>query len=338
MRYLARADVIRAAGTVDAVAAVRAALRLHAEKATTLPDEAYLAWTTATGAFARSLALPGALWGDEPAIGLKVINSSLSNVGNGRPRAQGLTMLFDRESAYPVVLLEAGYLSALRTAAYTALSVEVLGRAAPAKVALIGCGALGESHVRLLAPRLPGAWFALYDHDPGRLDAFAAALTADGIDCRPAGSAQAAVAAADVVVTTTTTTTSYLPFGWLSPGALVAHVSLDDVEPDVVARADLVVVDDWPLVRSDDRRLLGRMYREGTLIGPDGEAFSSPDPAARRLDGSLADVIAGRVTGRTSDEQIVLSNPFGMGILDVALAARVAEVAAREGLGTVLPT
>jgi ornithine cyclodeaminase len=337
LRYLTRAEVIRAAGALDPVEEVRAALLLHAAQATTLPEEAYLPWTTETGAFARSLALPAALWGERPAIGLKVINSSLSNPARDLPRAQGLTMLFDRETARPIVLMEAGYLSALRTSAYTMLSIQTLGRKEPLKVAIIGCGALGESHARLLAPRLPGARFALHDQMPERLDAMAGTLADAGIPCDPAGSAEQAVVGADVVIATTTTTVSYLPFDWLSPGALVAHVSLDDVRPDVVHRADLVVVDDWPLVRDDDRRLLGRMYREGTVLGPDGEAFGTPRETARRLDGTLADILAGRRPGRSDQDQIILSNPFGMGILDVALAARVADIAQRDGLGVTLP-
>ncbi|WP_225099007.1 ornithine cyclodeaminase [Streptomyces sp. CoH27] len=329
--------MIRAAGTLDPVEEVRAALMLHATEATTLPEEAYLPWTTEPGAFARSLALPGAVWGDRAAIGLKVINSSLSNPDRGLPRAQGLTMLFDQETARPTALMEAGYLSALRTSAYTMLSIQALGRKEPQKVTIIGCGTLGESHARLIAPGLPEAWFVLYDEVPARLRAMLGTLDGAGIRCRPADSAKQAVAEADVVVTATTTTDSYLPFDWLSPGALIAHVSLDGVEPDVVRHAGLVVVDDWPLVRNDDRRLLGRMYRAGTLLSPDGEGFGTPQDTARRVDGTPADVLAGRRPGRTDEDQIILSNPFGMGILDVALAARIAAIARQDGLGVTLP-
>jgi ornithine cyclodeaminase len=114
----------------------------------------------------------------------------------------------------------------------------------------------------------------------------------------------------------------------------VAHVSLDDVLPDVVARADLVVVDDWPLVSGDSRRLLGRMYREKRLVGPAGQTWDGPAPGARRVDATVSDVLVGAHPGRTAPEQIVLSNPFGMGILDVALAAEIVPAARRLGLGT----
>lgn len=335
-RHLTRDQVVRAAQRLDVVEVVARALRAHAVGRTTLPAEAYLPWETTDGAFARSLTLPAAVWDPAPVIGLKVINSSLANVARGIPRAQGIVALFDRDTARPVALMEAAFISATRTAAYTALTVRTIGPRRPARVAVIGCGVLGERHVTLLARDAPDARFLLYDLDPARRDELVGRLTAAGIACAAAAGAEEAVRAADVVVTATTTTQGYIPYGWLRPGALVAHVSLDDVLPDVVQRADLVLVDDWPLVSEDRRRLLGRMYHAGQLTGPAGEecAPGAGRPDARRIDGSLGDVLTGAHPGRTGDEQVVLSNPFGMGILDVALAGAVLDVARAEGLGT----
>jgi ornithine cyclodeaminase len=334
--YLAHDDVVRAARGIDPVDVVRSALLLQAQGRTTMPAEAYLPWKTSNGRSARSLALPGALWGDPPTLGLKVINGSLANQDRGLPRAQGLTLLFDPETAYPIAIMEAAYLSALRTAAYTVLSVRVLGPPRPARVAIVGCGVLGQTHARMLAAALPGAQLVLYDLDGARHDALAASLAAEGADCITADAAEAAIRGAGVVVTTTTTSAGYLPYSWLRPGALVAHVSLDDVLPEVVRLADLVVVDDWPSVRRDGRRLLGRMYRSGELLGPLGNGPGVSASGARRVDATFADVLAGRHPGRTSADQIILSNPFGMGILDVALAAEVSRASRQLGVGTPL--
>lgn len=179
--------------------------------------------------------------------------------------------------------------------------------------------------------------FTLFDHVRDRRDDLCRALEEDGVVCRPAGSARDAVHEAGVVVTTTTTTEPYLHHGWFSPGVLIAHVSLDDVLSEMVRLADLVIVDDWPLVRDDSRRLLGRMYRGGELIGLDGGHCGEPVTGARRVDATLGDVVVGRHPGRTSPEQTVLSNPFGMGILDVAMAAEVLRVARAAGRGVALP-
>ncbi|OLF11710.1 hypothetical protein BLA60_12370 [Actinophytocola xinjiangensis] len=335
--YLTGRDVVRAARGLDPVTIVGDALALHAEGRTTLPDEAYLPWHTSKGAFARSLALPGALWGERPVLGVKLINSSLDNHGYGLPRANGVTLLFDRETARPEVIMDAAHLSALRTAAYTVLSVRLLAVPDSRRIGVVGCGALGQTHVRLLAEDLPGARFTLFDADPTRTDAVVEALCAEGVDCAAAGSAEKAVRDQQIVITATTTTTGYIPLDWLAAGTLVAHVSLDDVLPEVVRAADLLVIDDWPLVSADARRVLGRMYRGGDLLGPDGEAFGTAKADARRVDATLAEIAAGRRPGRASENEIVLSNPFGMGILDVAVAGEVLRAARGLGLGTALP-
>ncbi|ALL79811.1 hypothetical protein AD006_29030 (plasmid) [Pseudonocardia sp. EC080610-09] len=335
LRILRRNDVRRAAGEIDPVAVVRQTLMHHAAGETTLPDEAYLPWHTEAGAFARSLALPGAVWGERPAVGLKMINSSLENPGRGLPRAQGLTFLFDPDTARPVAMMEAAWLSATRTAAYTILSVRLLAAPGIERIAVLGSGALADAHLEMLATELPGAEVVLHDLDPARAAALATAH--DGpLRTSSASDARAAVEGAGLVVCTTTTTTGYIAHDWLAPGALVAHVSLDDVLPEVVARADLLVVDDWDLVAADDRRIVGRLYRSGEVTGPDGQHVTGDPASGRRVDAGMADVVSGRHPGRAGADDIVLSNPFGMGVLDVALAGAVRAVAERDGIGTVL--
>ncbi|MFB7549551.1 hypothetical protein [Streptomyces sp. NPDC056154] len=100
--------------------------------------------------------------------------------------------------------------------------------------------------------------------------------------------------------------------------------------------AGTVIVDDWSLVRDDPRRLLGRMHRAGTLLGPGGipREGVTARPGARRVDGTLGDVLAGRHPGRRNPDEIVISNPFGMSILDVAVADRIRARAETAGLGS----
>src|SRR5687768_14588681 len=135
-------------------------MRVAAAGRTELPEEASLHWTTATGSAARSLALPGAIWSDPPKVGVKVVNSSLGNTARRLPRARGLTLLFDSQTAHPVVILEGAHLSTLRTAAYTVLTVETLAAPKLRRVAVIGCGAIGAAHAEMLAAAAPGAQFA----------------------------------------------------------------------------------------------------------------------------------------------------------------------------------
>ena len=336
LTYLSRDEVIQAATAVDPLLVIEQTLRLHADSRSTLPGEAYLPWTTSDGNFARSLALPGAVWGDRPAIGLKIINSSLGNVARGLRRAHGFTLLFDPDTARPVTILEAEYLSTLRTAAYTAVSVAHLAKRPVRRVGIIGCGSIGLAHVDLIEAMDPGVEFAMFDRDPTRLAQVTARFCASSTAVVAVPTARAAVEGSDVLVAATTTTEGYIPHDWIEPGTLIANVSLDDLLPDVVSRADLVIVDDWNLVRDDPRRLLGRMYRSGDLLEPTAVPTGPVEGRPRSVDGTLADVISGRHPGRQDERAVIVSNPFGMGILDVALAAQVAEVARAMGLGTEL--
>ncbi|MFE0021165.1 ornithine cyclodeaminase family protein [Amycolatopsis sp. NPDC059021] len=343
-RYLTRADVIEAVHGVDIVETVAEAVVLHGEGRSILPEEAYLGWTTSDGAAARCLAMPGALTaGARPVIGLKTINASLANPGRGIPRAQGVILLLDPDTARPVAMMEAAYLSAMRTAGVTALAVRHLAAESPRTLALLGCGTLAKAHAWLLLDAVPTIdAIVVYDTTPGRAQVFrefvAGLPRGDRVTVKAADGPMECVSGADLVVPVTTVAEGYIEPEWLKPGALVAHVSLDDLTEAAVLAADLLVVDDWGLVRDDPRRLLGRMHRAGTLLGPDGEprAGVTPHPDARRVDASLGDVVTGRHPGRRSDTDIVVSNPFGMAVLDIAVADRVRAQAESAGIGSLL--
>lgn len=337
--YVPRAEVIRACASVDVIEVVAAALRHHATGGTLLPDEAYLGWPAPDGAAARCLAMPGGLpTGDGITLGLKVINGCLSNPERGLARAQGLILLFDPQTAWPRAVLEAAHISALRTAAVSAITARHLGRPGLATMAVIGCGAIARAHLQLLPSALPGLdRVSLYDTDSRRRRGLADDLRAQYADERlriiESTDPRGCVQDADLIITTTTTTTGYIGYDWLRPGALIAHVSLDDVLPEVVHRADLVVVDDWDLVGADTRRLLGRLYHAGRLRSPEGRYHpaGSPDPSARAVDTTLGRLLTGDHPGRRSSDDIVLSNPFGMSILDIAVAQAVLPAAIRGG-------
>ncbi|MFJ3925335.1 ornithine cyclodeaminase family protein [Streptomyces sp. NPDC090022] len=345
-RYLTRADVVAAAHGVDIVQAVADALLLHASGQSVLPEEAYLGWTTPEGDSARLLAMPGALTptGARPVIGMKTINASLGNPDRGIPRSQGFTLLLDPETARPRALMEAAYISAMRTAAVSALAVRHLAVDAPGSLALIGCGPLARAHAQLLLRTVPTLRrITLYDLATDRAKDLAAHLAAlpegAGVETRLAPGPREAVADAELVIPVTTVTQGYIEPDWLRPGALVCHVSLDDLTEAAVLAADTLVVDDWSLVRDDPRRLLGRMHRAGTLLGPDGTPREgvTARPDARAVDATLGDVIAGRHPGRRHPDEVVVSNPFGMSVLDVAVADRVHAHAEATGLGSLLP-
>ncbi|MFJ9107689.1 hypothetical protein [Streptomyces sp. NPDC102283] len=335
--FLDRAAVRACLADIDPVAAVEDVLGAHRAGRTALPAEGYLPWSNSQGAYCRSLAMLGSVGAAaDPlapvAYGMKLINAATSNPAQGRDRAGGVSFLFDPETARPVVLAEAAYLSAQRTAAYTMSSLRHLGPRQFEEVTLIGCGAQARTHAESLARCFP-AVHTLHVHDllPERATAFTAWVEHRGLPFTVTRHHRAAEAAAasTVVITLTITDTGYLTPDDLRPGTFVAHVSLDDLLPEVFDRAQALYVDDIELIQENPRRVLGRLLNEGRVLPP-----GTTKPGVTTVRGSLGDVLAGAVPAERPGDGIVVSNPFGMAVLDVGLLARVHAHATAEGIGT----
>lgn len=338
--YLCQDDVRQACAEIDGVSLMREVFLLHTHNQTVLPDEAYLSWENDRHELVRSLNMPGYLGGTLHMAGTKIINSNIHNPDRGLPRASGLTLLFDDTSVRVKCIMDSAYLSSLRTASVTALAIKVLEGATITCACVIGLGVLARAHIELMLNVLPQLRdIYVYDLNAEKVyamrDEFAVTLAKRSITLHIASSAEEAIRPAQLIVCTTTVTRGYIPYQWLRPGAFFANVSLDDPLPDVVFKADRVVVDDWHLVKCDTRRLLGRMYHSGQLVGPDDTVSSPSSPSApcRRVDAQLGEIVSGAKTGRLHNDEIILFNPFGLAIEDVALASRAYQIACQRQLG-----
>jgi ornithine cyclodeaminase/alanine dehydrogenase-like protein (mu-crystallin family) len=332
--YLTEADVAAVLPGIDAVEIMGMVHLKHAQGLTTLPAESHLRWTTPSGARARSLALAGYLDGDAPEIGIKVINGSLSNPGNGLPRASGLTLLFDPETARIRCVMEGARISSVRTAANSVLAFRTFARPSSDTLAIIGAGAIGAAHLEVALSGLPALRrIYLYDVVAERaqrlLSEREAAIHASGVRCVVVDTPEEAIRHSDWTAAATTTARPYVSWGWLRPRAVVSNVGLDDVEHEVYLNADKLLVDDWNLVCSDEFRTLGQLHRSGVVAAPGAPL----DGAHRRVDAELGGLLASEVEADRAVDGVVLFNPFGMAICDVALASEVERHARRQGLG-----
>jgi ornithine cyclodeaminase/alanine dehydrogenase-like protein (mu-crystallin family) len=330
MLVLDRMMVERCLTGVDVLAVVENCLRSHRRGETELPEEGYMTWTNQHGAYSRSLAMLGAVHqGDRHLFGLKVINAATSNPALGIDRAGGLAFMFDPETARPRLMAESGVLSALRTAAYTAVSLRVLGPARISSVSVLGCGSLARMHLDVLAAAIPGLTTA-YVHDivPGRAANLArwAHDRWPGLRVEAVEDAAVCVARSNVLITVTVSAAPYVPLAWFTQPTFIAHVSLDDVLPETFAGSSAIFVDDEEMVVANPRRILGRLISEGRV-------HRSESTEAPRVTGSLGQVLDGEIEGVRPVEGHVISNPFGLAILDVALLGAVENVARRMGEG-----
>lgn len=331
--YLSAAGVAELVKVIDPVAVVASAFLALRDGRAELTAEAALRWTAADGTAARSLILP-ARYAD--AYGCKIINACVGNPDRGLPRAHGLIVLADPATAAPVSIMEGGQISALRTAAVSAVALRaVRDLGAVRHLALLGGGRQALTHLELLANQTRLATVTVYDTSAERASAFARGATelVPGAEVKVAESARAAVSSADVSIAATTTTTPYVPLEWLPPDAVFVNVSLDDATEDLLLGCGYLVVDDWELVREDETRLLGRLARAGRVSGPGEPA----PPGARAVDAEIGALVAGDAPDPVGSAGPVVVNPFGMGIHDIAIGAQVYAAALERGAGTWLP-
>jgi len=324
--YLSRRDVEAVGGAQSDLymQALRRALTAHAEGDTVQPLKPYLRANATNGHIAdRIIAMPAHI-GDPGVSGLKWIGSKHDNPqAAGLERASAVIVLNDPCTNYPIGILEGSLISAWRTAGVTCLAAVHLARRRFTAVALVGCGVIGRTHVTALLEQFECIEaIHLFDARPDAARALAERLGEQHahVDFRVAASAEEAVRAGEVVIACTVTDRPYIPLVWLRPGAFVSNVSIMDVHKDVFLGADKVVVDDWDQ-SNREKKLINQLVLEGLF-------------SRERLHAELGEVVSGRRPGRERDDEIILLNPMGIAIEDIACAAEVYLRAKRQGVGT----
>ncbi|MFJ4101385.1 ornithine cyclodeaminase [Amycolatopsis japonica] len=334
VRFLSRADVVECLAGFDVVAAVKDALVSHHSGRTILPSEAYLSWTNRHGAYSRSIGMPGAVLenGTEGAYGMKIINASVSNPEFGLERAGGLGLCFDSRTARVTAVMEVGVLSAVRTAAVTAIAVEAAGYRATRSLAVVGCGTQARVHLALLLTRCPElSRITLCDVRGPVAESLAVELAArhPGVSFSVAATPAEAMADAETALFLTTVAEGYVQPEWVRPGSLLVNVSLGDLTDEVLTGASALFVDDVQLIVENPRRPLGRLVNEGRIAAKVREDRPS-------ITATLGELLAGDTVAERPDTGYVVVNPFGLGILDVALFGAVLRRASGADIGQAL--
>ena len=274
-------------------------------------------------------AMPAHLRGADPAgaddlVGMKWIAGFPENRTRGLPALHGLVLLVDARTGEPAAILDAGPITAERTAAISGIAIArfapvVAGR--PPRAGLVGAGVQGRSHLAVLGHVLPGVEVAIFDRHPDRAAALAddARATAGIGGARTAATAREAVEAADVVVTAASfgPVRQVMTSDWLLPDALVVPVDYATYcAAEVAAGATLFLVD----------------HREQFLANRDAGNFNGyPDPMATLGEAILAG------TPRPASGRVVVSH-LGVGLADLVFGAAIVDRATELGLGTILPT
>jgi ornithine cyclodeaminase/alanine dehydrogenase-like protein (mu-crystallin family) len=240
----------------------------------------------------------------------------------------GLVALFDGTTGHPYALLEAGYLTDLRTGAGTGLAARYLARRDSRTVAILGAGRVARNQLWALAEIFNLETVLLATRSTKRAEAFIERMSAMGgripSDIRLIESREQAVRSADIVVAATTSVTPVFSGEWLRPGTFVAAVgayeaTMREVDSETIRRASNLVIDS----RTDC------LDHAGDLVIPISEGIVRREQVAE-----IAELVSGKRPPRKSDAEITYYKSIGVPIQDLVTAQHMARRAVQRKIGT----
>jgi ornithine cyclodeaminase/alanine dehydrogenase len=242
--------------------------------------------------------------------------------------ASYLISLFDRQTMALTALIDGNRVTGLRTAATAAVAVDKLAPLRPLRVGVIGSGFEARGALDCLAAVRRVASARVFSPTPASRERFAAAFR-PALDVAPVGSAEAAVDGADVVICAARSRdeSPVLRARWLPEGATVVSLGSTlpeqrEIDEDTMARAACIVADMPEEVLHDT----------GDAIAA---VMAGVDLASKLV--PLADLVAGRITARRNDRDIVLYKSVGSALQDIVIAEMLLARAQQRGRGTALP-
>ena len=237
--------------------------------------------------------------------------------------------LFDYARGQQLAMLDANYLTAIRTGAASGAATKYMAPPDARRVGVIGSGAEARSQLEAVAAVRPVEWATVYSRSPERRERFARDMGAQlGCEIAPVDRPEATVEEAEIlIVATNTAGTGPALFGrWLRRGLHVVSIGSTlptqrEIDPEVWSAADRIVV--------DTRRLL---QESGDGIAAVEAGAVTPERVIE-----LHDVVAAKAPGRANAGETTLYKSVGTALQDVAVAHRAYQQARARGLGRELP-
>jgi ornithine cyclodeaminase len=320
---LTSSDVSRLLGMTECIAAMRAVFEAAAASRVVQPVRTVLRVPDGRGSL---YVMPG--WVDDGggALAVKLVALFPANATRGIETHQGVIVLLDATTGEPRALIEASSVTAIRTAAVSALATDLLARADASELGILGAGVQAASHLEAMRVVRPIRHVRVWSRSPEHTAAFVHRASSHGtMSIEAVPTAEQAVRGAHVICTVTSASEPVLLGDWLSPGAHVNAVGASmpdarELDTRAVARARLFV---------DSRE--AAMAEAGDLLVPMGDGAIGPGHVA----GDLAELVSGGCVGRSGDDDITLFKSLGLAIEDVAAARLLLERAATAGAQTV---
>lgn len=300
---------------------VESAYLTHGEKKTLNPDSYFLKYPEKPEA--RIIALPAHLGGDFNISGIKWISSFPKNIDRGIPRASAVIILNDYDTGYPIACLEGSIISASRTAASAVLAAQNLIKPKTVKsLGVVGCGLISRYVLNFL---LNTGWkipaLNLFDLNNQYSEVMKNYAREKGIEeVHISSTKEELISASDLITLTTTASEPHIKdASSFAHNPIVLHLSLRDLSPDIILASNNIVDDVDHCLKAatslylTEQEVGNREFVTGTID--------------RLVQGKLA----------LDSQKPTIYSPFGMGILDLAVASYVYQQSALETTTVTVP-
>jgi alanine dehydrogenase len=275
-------------------------------------------------------AMPGYLESSKT-LAAKLVTVFPHNHEAGIPSHQALIAVFDGETGTPLAVMDGQEITAVRTAAGSALATRLLAREDASVLAILGTGVQARAHARAVPLVRTAADVLVAGRHRENAEALADELRRDlGLPARAVAGFEEACREADVVCAGTHSPEPVVRRPWLRSGVHVNSVGVNPAGPEVDADTvrDSVVVVEW-------RQATLAPYPSGAwdLLLPIQNGVITAD----HVHAEVGELVMGTKPGRTSHEQITLYKSVGVAVQDAAAAALVLQGARERGAGTEVP-
>lgn len=257
----------------------------------------------------------GGLIGDNAYYGLKANGGFFNNRRDyNLPNILGIIYLSDANNAYPLAIFESSLISKMRTAAATAVAAKHLAPKGPLRLAVFGYGNQAEAQIEAMHCVADIESILISGRNEERAKLFAS-KTAERYHIPVTyTNAEAACKSTNTIITCTPSTSYLVPTALVNKGTFIAAVGADspgknELEPSIFANAKVV------------GDITSQIIKVGEAQHPIRQGIISKE----NIHGELGELIAGKIEGRTSEDEITIYDSTGTAIQDIACAAYIYE-------------
>ncbi len=331
IKVLSRADLINILEMPEVIKGVEAVYKAKAQGDV-------VAWPLVEHKFSTGALMDirsGGAFGEVGIHGAKLLNNFPENAAKGLPVFTGVLMAFDSETGLPMGVMDASYITSMRTGAAAAIGAAALARPDSENLLLVGAGLqsiylLGATLIKM--PRIRRVR-VIDTFAPENADRYITTIKerlnnelkidASEVVFEAAYDMKEAVGQSDVILTITRSTSPLIMKDWLKPGTHLSCIGADmvgkeEIDPEIFSTARCF---------ADDAK---QCCTVGEMEIPAKMGIISPETVT----GEIGEVLAGMKQGRVSDEDITVFDATGLAALDLVTAKTAVRSAEEKGLGT----